>query len=185
MSQTPGPSITGYGGWGTAVGRPRLQTPTLSQVVPELSMEETGHLLLTAGIGLVARNPYVSLGVGALHLLGHQLTWTTTVVRQDGSVWVDGVMVERPRGLRSYEQQWMPVNRFPPRGGGPGGFPNLHRPSQHLSIEETGEILTNPPVVGQETSSPRSSSSSTRSGKRRKSCPPGYRWDGRRCVKKG
>jgi len=67
-------------------------------------------------------------------------------------------------------------------GGGPGEIPNLHRPPP--SIEETGEILSNPPLEGQKTGSPRRSSLK-KAGKRRKSCPPGYRWNGRRCVKKG
>jgi hypothetical protein len=67
-------------------------------------------------------------------------------------------------------------------GGGPGGIPNLHRPPP--SIEETGEILSNPPIAGEVPSSPRPSTSK-KAGKRRKSCPPGYRWNGRRCVKKG
>jgi len=67
-------------------------------------------------------------------------------------------------------------------GGGPGEIPNLHRPPP--SIEETGEILSNPHIVGEVPSSPMSSSSGM-AGKRRKSCPPGYRWNGRRCVKKG
>ncbi len=67
-------------------------------------------------------------------------------------------------------------------GGGPGEIPNLHRPPP--SIEETGEILSNPSIAVEVPSSPRSSSSS-KTGKRRKSCPPGYRWNGRRCVKKG
>ncbi len=67
-------------------------------------------------------------------------------------------------------------------GGGPGEIPNLHRPPP--SIEETGEILSNPPIAGEVPSSPRPSTSK-KAGKRRKSCPPGYRWNGRRCVKKG
>jgi hypothetical protein len=67
-------------------------------------------------------------------------------------------------------------------GGGPGEIPNLHRPPP--SIEETGEILSNPPIAGEVPSSPRRSTSK-KAGKRRKSCPPGYRWNGRRCVKKG
>jgi len=67
-------------------------------------------------------------------------------------------------------------------GGGPGGLPNLHQPPP--SIEEIGEMLSNPPMEGQKTGSPRTSSSK-KSGKRRKSCPPGYRWNGRRCVRKG
>ena len=71
-------------------------------------------------------------------------------------------------------------------GGGPGEIPNLHRPPP--SIEEAGEILSNPPMVGQETSSPQSEFESLlayTSGTSRKRCPPGYRWNGRRCVKKG
>jgi len=67
-------------------------------------------------------------------------------------------------------------------GGGPGEIPNLHRPPP--SIEETGEILSNPPMEGQKIGSPRPSTSK-KAGKRRKSCPPGYRWNGRRCVRKG
>ena len=70
----------------------------------------------------------------------------------------------------------------PVGGGGPGGIPNLHRPPS--SIEETGKLISNPPMVGDVPSSP-SSSSSRKSGKRRKPCPPGYRWNGRRCVRKG
>jgi len=41
--------------------------------------------------------------------------------------------------------------------GGPGEFPNLHRPP--LSMKETGEILSNPPTEGEVPSSPRSSTS--------------------------
>lgn len=66
--------------------------------------------------------------------------------------------------------------------GGPGEFPNLHRPPP--SIEETGKLISNPPMAGDVPSSP-SSSTSSKSGKRRKPCPPGYRWNGRRCVRKG
>ena len=66
-------------------------------------------------------------------------------------------------------------------GGGPGEIPNLHRPP---SIEESGKLITNPPMVGDVVSIP-SSSTSRKSGKRRKPCPPGYRWNGRRCVRKG
>jgi len=63
-------------------------------------------------------------------------------------------------------------------GGGPGEIPNLHRPPP--SIEEAGEILSNPSSLVEVPSSPRPSTSK-KAGKRRKSCPPGYRW----CVKKG
>jgi len=67
-------------------------------------------------------------------------------------------------------------------GGGPGESPisTVVPPS----IEETGEILSNPGIAGEVPSAPRPSTSK-KAGKRRKSCPPGYRWDGRRCVRKG
>ena len=54
--------------------------------------------------------------------------------------------------------------------GGPGELPNLHRPPP--SIEETGEILSNPSIAGEVPSSPRRSSSK----KRRKRCPTGMVW---------
>jgi hypothetical protein len=57
-----------------------------------------------------------------------------------------------------------------PGVGGPGEIPNLHRPPP--SIEEVGELISIPILVGDVASSPR------------KSCPPGYRWNGRRCVRK-
>ncbi len=67
-------------------------------------------------------------------------------------------------------------------GGGPGESPisTVVPPS----IEETGEILSNPGIAVEVPSSPRPSTS-RKAGKRRKSCPPGYRWNGRRCVRKG
>ncbi len=65
---------------------------------------------------------------------------------------------------------------------GPGEIPKLPRPP--ISMEESGEILTNPGIVVEVPSSPMPTFSRL-AGKRRKSCPPGYRWNGRRCVKKG
>ncbi len=67
-------------------------------------------------------------------------------------------------------------------GGGPGEIPNLHRPPP--SIEETGEILSNPGSLVEVPSSPRRSTSK-KAGKRPK-CPPGYYWHkGRKkCVPK-
>jgi len=99
--------------------------------------------------------------------LADQLTvkWTTFVSLQLMSL-------SSERGLTS----------TPPGGGGPGDSPisTVAPPS----IEEIGEILSNPSIVGEVPSSPRRSTSK-KAGKRRKSCPPGYRWNGRRCVKKG
>jgi hypothetical protein len=78
---------------------------------------------------------------------------------------------------------YLDFSKSPSSGvGGPGEIPNLHRPPP--SIEETGKLITNPTLAGDVASIP-SSSSSRKSGKRRKPCPPGYRWNGRRCVRKG
>jgi hypothetical protein len=64
-------------------------------------------------------------------------------------------------------------------GGGPGGLPNLHQPPP--SIEETGEILSNLPMEGQKIGSPRPSTS--KKGRKRRKCPPGYRPVGDKCVR--
>ncbi len=60
----------------------------------------------------------------------------------------------------------------PPGGGGPGDSPisTVVPPS----IEETGEILSNPPIVGEVPSSPRRSTSK-KAGKKQK-CPKGHHW---------
>jgi hypothetical protein len=62
-------------------------------------------------------------------------------------------------------------------GGGPGGLPNLHQPPP--SIEEAGEIISNPPVVVDSKPSRKVSR-----GKKPKRCPKGKRWSRRlrRCV---
>ncbi len=67
--------------------------------------------------------------------------------------------------------------------GGPGEIPNLHRPP--LSMEETGEILSNPSIAVEVPSSPRRSTSK-RSRKVVSKCPKGQYWDPqlRMCVRK-
>ena len=61
-------------------------------------------------------------------------------------------------------------------GGGPGESPisTVVPPS----IEEVGEILSNPGIAVEVPSSPRRSTSKKRR-KRRKRCPPGFRWSSR------
>ncbi len=68
-------------------------------------------------------------------------------------------------------------------GGGPGEIPNLHRPP--LSMKETGEILSNPPIAGEVPSSPRRSTSKKGRKASWERCPPGHYWDGKRCRKHG
>ena len=73
-------------------------------------------------------------------------------------------------------------NSYSSGGDGPSEIPNFHRPPP--TIEETGVFLSDPHIAVEIEESPRPSTSK-KAGKRRKSCPPGYRWNGRRCVKKG
>jgi hypothetical protein len=70
-------------------------------------------------------------------------------------------------------------------GGGPGESPiSTEVPP---SIEETGEILSNPTLEGLNVVPTASNGGISKHSRKksRKSCPPGYRWNGRRCVKKG
>jgi len=82
--------------------------------------------------------------------------------------------------MKSWNEQTLEVSTG---GGGPGGLPNLHQ-SPLPSIEEAGEILANPSVMGEVSSSPRPSTSKKGRKKKRKACPPGYRWSRRakRCL---
>ena len=64
-------------------------------------------------------------------------------------------------------------------GGGPGELPTSATPPP--SIEETGGFIVDPPLVGD---SSKPSTVKSKTAKRRKSCSPGYRWNGRRCVRK-
>jgi len=68
-------------------------------------------------------------------------------------------------------------------GGGPGEIPILHRPPP--SIEEAGEILSNPGILVEVPSSPRRSTSK-KSRKATKKCPKGHYWSKkhRRCLPK-
>ncbi len=60
---------------------------------------------------------------------------------------------------------------------GPGEIPNFPRPP--ISMAESGEILSNPGIVGEVPSSPRRSTS-----KKSRYCPRGYYWDRsrRKCM---
>ena len=64
-------------------------------------------------------------------------------------------------------------------GGGPGELPTSTNPPP--SIEETGGFIADPPLVGD---SRLTSTVKSRTKRARKSCPAGYRWNGRRCVRK-
>jgi hypothetical protein len=198
MSQTPGPSLSGHGGWGTSGYLTGRQSTGLFQwgvIVGAgvLSLTVAGKLWRPA----LALASQAQLGTRVLVLATSPVNWALyNAYREAGDFahWARGGEMElgvsitgrpwtSPGGTLIVPFLWLDIQPSQSSGGGgPGGLPNLHQPPP--SIEETGEILSNPPIAGEVPSSPRSSSSS-KTGKRRKSCPPGYRWNGRRCVKKG
>jgi hypothetical protein len=197
MSQTPGNTISGAGGYGSGVLRPPGSNMWFFQWVGILG---AGAVSLTVA-GKLARPalavlPGLSVRVGSL--VTRPINWALYNAYSemgDISDWARGEemafqpeITARPWMLPAGYPVMVPFPWFDIKavssggGGGPPVIPNLHRPPP--SIEETGEILSNPSIVVEVPSSPRRSTSK-KAGKRRKSCPPGYRWNGRRCVKKG
>ncbi len=201
MSQTPGPSLGGHGGWGTSGHLTGRQGAGLYQ---------WGFLVGAGAIGLTAAGriarPALSLaskaqlGTRVIAFVTRPINWGLyNAASEVGDIydWSQGKemglqpeITARPWVLPAGYPIMVPfpwldikaVQSSSSGGGGPGGLPNLHQPPP--SIEETGEILSIPTIVDEVLSSPRPSTSK-KAGKRRKSCPPGYRWNGRRCVKKG
>ena len=197
MSQTPGNVITGAGGYGSGVihggGNPMWFAQTVGLV-------GAGALSLTVA-GKVAR-PALAVGrwtaPKVLPFVTSPINWAIyNAVSEAGDIydWATGKemgivpeITARPWILPTGTPVMVPFPWFDIKavssggGGGPPVIPNLHRPP--TSIEETGEILSNPGIVVEVPSSPRRSTSK-KAGKRRKSCPAGYRWNGRRCVRKG
>jgi len=197
MSQTPGNAISGAGGYGSGVirsgGNPMWFAQTVGLVgAGALSLTVAGRLarpalavlpgLSVRGLSFVTR-PWVWAVYNAYSEAGDIADWA-----RGEEMAIQPEITARPWMLPAGYPIMVPFPWFDIKavssggGGGPPVIPNLHRPPP--SIEESGEILSNPPIAGEVPSSPRSSSSS-KTGKRRKSCPPGYRWNGRRCVKKG
>ncbi len=195
MSITSGPGLGGHGGWGgpgkaasgnmwlfqtlgivgagavslTVAGK--LARPALA-VLPGLSVRSLS--LVTRPINWALYNAYSEMGDIADWVRGEEMALQPEITARPWMLPAGyPVMVPFP---------WFDIKAVSSGGGGPGEIPNLHRPPP--SIEETGEILSNPSIAGEVPSSPRRSSTK-KAGKRRKSCPPGYRWNGRRCVKKG
>ena len=198
--QTPGNTIPGAGGWGasakapmsgtglyawgTIVGAGVLGLTAAGKLFrPALALQIPTRLFATATrpINWAAYNAYREVGdfvhwaKGGEMELGIQIT---------GRPWVlpTGVPVVVPF-------PWLDIQPSQSSGGGgPGGLPNLHRPP--LSIEETGEILSNPPMVGGKTGSPPDYNPPwLQKGRERvlkkTRCPKGWRWSyrHRRCVK--
>jgi hypothetical protein len=196
MSQTPGNALSGHGGWG---GPGHVATGNM-WFFQWVGIAGAGTVSLTAA-GKIARPalavlPGLSVRVGSL--VTRPINWALyNAYSEMGDIadWARGEemalqpeITARPWMLPAGYPVMVPFPWFDIKavssggGGGPPVIPNLHRPPS--SIEETGEILSNPSSLVEVPSSPRPSTSK-KAGKRRKSCPPGYRWNGRRCVRKG
>jgi len=210
MSITQG--MTGGGSWSgrrtlrafprgagfRSMGRPNLQLlPYVSNT--ELLWALALAPLVIAGGAVASGSLWFARGV---KMVSHPMFWGAVNVYEEGkdiAAWARGEdmswqLTKKWRPIYGPHPMFGPVFfplPFPyldftksPSSGveGPGEIPKLPRPP--ISMEETGEILSKPRAPIEILGSPRSSSSS-KTGKRRKSCPPGYRWNGRRCVKKG
>ena len=144
MPQVPGNTIPGAGGYGSYPGnyyRDRYDW---------LFRRESAHLATSTVIGTIARNPYVTVGLGVLHGLSH-----VKLPLESGPDIFTGTWFREFPGLLG--------SLISPGGGGPGH--SLTSTNTPPSTEEVGRMITS-------------------GGRSRKSCPPGYRWNGRRCVRK-
>jgi len=194
MTQTPGNTISGAGGYGPGVLRPPVSHMWMFETVGLLG---AGALSLTVAGRLARPVLAAQIPTRLVAAATRPVNWALyNAYREAGDFahWARGGDMELGLGVRARPMllpTGMPVAvPFPwldlqpshsSGGGGPGGLPNLHQPPP--SIEETGEILSNPPMVGQETSSPRRSTSK-KSRKRRK-CPEGHYWHAgrKKCVR--
>ncbi len=178
MSQTPGNIISGAGAFGSGVQNPPASYLWIFETVGLLG---AGALSLTVA-GRLAR-PVLALQIPTRLVAAatRPVNWALYNAYQeagDFAHWARGGDMEIGLGVRARPMllptglpvavpfPWLDLQpSYSSGGGGPGGLPNLHRPPS--SIEETGEILSNPPIAGEVPSSPRSSSSSRKAGKRR------------------
>jgi hypothetical protein len=156
MPQVPGNTISGAGGYGSYPGNP-YRDRYVWITMPD---GEIRHLAVTAGIGLIARNPYVSIGVGVLHGLSHVFEPGHHPAGPSFTEWITG----------TYDPS-------SPGGGGPGH--SLTSTNPPPSLEATGASLAQ---HGKTEGPARSSKRGSRP--RRKKCPPGHYWSKKhgRCV---
>jgi hypothetical protein len=202
MSQTPGNQITGAGGYGSGDGRiggnPMWFAQTVGLVgAGVLSLTVAGKLArpaLAVGRFVAPRVlPYVTRPINwalynAASEMGDAYDWATG--KEMGIV---PEIAARPWILPTGVPVMVPFPWFDIKavssggGGGPPVIPNLRRPP--ITIEEKGdlhegglgEVMLWTGLIGAGLELAKKSSGT----KTRKSCPPGYRWNGRRCVKKG
>ena len=177
------------------------------QLLPGVSNTELAVLLLLAPLsttGAAARLGYTGLrlvtrplfwaGVNAYQEAGDLAAWA----RGEDMSWQWGVKL-RPIAtpymltggrfmtagvpfIAAVPFPYLNFTKTPSSGvGGPGEIPNLHRPP--LSMEETGKLITNPPMVGDVPSIPKPRARGPKGTLIK--CPVGYYWDKRtgRCLK--
>jgi len=169
MSLTPGPGLGGHGGW----GGPGKHATGNMWVFQWAGIVGAGVVSLTVA-GKLAR-PALALQVPTrlVYAATRPINWAAyNVYREVGDFahWARGGEMEigisitgRPFVLPTgvpvvVPFLWLDIQPSQSSGGGgPGGLPNLHRPPP--SIEETGKLLSNPPIAGEGISSPRPSTS--------------------------
>jgi hypothetical protein len=203
MSQTPGNAITGAGGFGAGVlrniGNPMWAAQTLGIVgAGVLSLTVAGKLArpaLAVGRFVAPRVlPYVTRPINwaiynAASEMGDAYDWAT-----GKEMGIAPEISARPWMLPTGVPVMVPFPWFDIKavssggGGGPPVIPNLRRPPP--TIEERGELSLHeqgldPLVWAGLIGAGLEYAKKSKKTKSRKSCPPGYRWNGRRCVKKG
>jgi hypothetical protein len=195
MSQTPGPSLSGYGGYGTSGYLTGRQSTGLYQwgvIVGAgvLSLTVAGKLWRPALV--LAKPAATRLFVAATSPVNWALY---NAYREAGDLahWARGGEMElgisitgrpwtTPGGTLIVPFLWLDIQPSQSSGGGgPGGLPNLHQPPP--SIEETGEILTSAGQI-KPTWVPPSKTKSPSRFKKAKYCPRGYYWSRsrRKCL---
>ncbi len=119
MPQVPGNTISGAGGYGSYPGN--LYRDRYDWII--MPGGEIRHVAVSAGIGLIARSPYVSLGVGVLHGLSHMFKPGHNPAGPSFTEWITG----------TYDPS-------SPGGGGPGQ--SLTSTNPPPSVEEVGRMIT-------------------------------------------
>ena len=118
MPQVPGNTIPGAGGYGSYPGNPYRDRYDWI-IIPRIPEGEGRHFAALTLIGLIVRNPFVSVAVGTAHSLYHlgEYMYTDTGEFRQGQTWSTS-----------------------PRGGGPGSSPISTDPPP--SVEEAGRLLS-------------------------------------------
>jgi len=196
MSITTGNAITGAGGYGSGVIHSGGNSMWFAQTVGlvgagALSLTVAGRLArpalalaspvatrlfvaATSPINWGLYNAYREAGDFAHWARGGEMALGVSIT---GRPWTS------PGGTLIVPFPWLDIQPSQSSGGGgPGGLPNLHQPP--LSIEETGEILSDPPSRHDYDGTLWVDASGTTIDYQKRRCPKGKRWSRRlrRCV---